>query len=105
MEAGLLKDKLSFWLEKINEVFDELLESWIEKTELESIKNSRRWSMLINYEIPSRVADFVADQYITLGKIVFPEERAIEFSKVTMEDVERILPLLKRENRYTFYIK
>jgi hypothetical protein len=61
--------------------------------------------MLINYEIPSRIADFVADQYITLDKIVFPEERAIEFSKVTMEDVERILPLLKRENRYTFYIK
>ena len=105
MEAGLQKDKLSFWLEKINEVFDELLGSWIEKTELESIKNSRRWSMLINYEIPSRIADFVADQYITLGKIVFPEERAQEFSKVTMEDIERILPLLKRENRYTFYIK
>jgi predicted Zn-dependent peptidase len=61
--------------------------------------------MLINYETPSKIAEFVADQYITLGKIVFPEERAQEFSKVTMEDIERILPLLKRENRYTFYIK
>jgi hypothetical protein len=61
--------------------------------------------MLINYETSSRIADFVADQYITLDKIIFPEDRAKEFSKVRMEDVEGILPLLERDNRYTFYIK
>jgi predicted Zn-dependent peptidase len=61
--------------------------------------------VLINHETPSGIADFVANQYITLDKIVFPEDRAQEFSEVTIKDVERILPLLKRENRYTFYIK
>ena len=105
METGLQKDKLYFWLEKINEVIDELLEFWIEENELESIKNSKKWSMLINYETSSRIADFVADQYITLDKIIFPEDRAKEFSKIRMEDVEGILPLLERDNRYTFYIK
>ena len=61
--------------------------------------------MLIDYETPANVADFVADHYITLNKIVFPEDKAEEFSNVTMKDVEEILSLLERENRYTFYIK
>ena len=101
----LKKNRLSFGLEKINEVIDDLVENWLDEIELKNIINGKKWSMLINYETPSKIAEFVADQYITLGKIVFPEERAQEFSKVTMEDIERILPLLKRENRYTFYIK
>ncbi len=105
VEAGLQRDKLSFWLEKINDVIDELLKFWIEQTELENIKNSNKWSMLINYETPPRIADFVANNYITLGKIVFPVERAEEFSRVTMKDIEWVLPLLERSNRYTFYIK
>ena len=105
MEVGLQKDKLSFWIEKINEVIDELLESWIEENEFNSIKNGKKWSVLINHETPSGIADFVANQYITLDKIVFPEDRAQEFSEVTIKDVEWILPLLERENRYTFYIK
>jgi hypothetical protein len=45
------------------------------------------------------------NNYITLGKIVFPVERAEEFSRVTMKDIEWVLPLLERSNRYTFYIK
>ena len=101
----LKKDRLSFGLEKINEVIDDLVENWLDEIELKNIINGKKWSMLINYETPSKIADFVADQYITLGKIVFPEESAQEFSKVTKENVEGILPLLKRENRYTFYIK
>ena len=105
IETWLKRDDLVFWLEKINEVLDDLLKNWVSENELNKIKNSKRWFMFINYETPSRVADFVADQYITLDKIVFPEESAIEFSRVTMEDIDKVLPLLKRENRYTFYIK
>lgn len=105
VETGLQKDKLSFWLEKINEVIDDLISCWIEEKELNSIKNSKKWSMLIDYETPSRVADFVADNYVTCNKIIFPEDRAKEFENVRMEDVMKLLPLLKRENRYTFYIK
>jgi hypothetical protein len=44
--------------------------------------------MLINYETPPKIADFVVNNYITLGKIVFPVERAEEFSRVTMKDIE-----------------
>lgn len=105
IETWIRKDKLSFWIEKINEVIDDLLKNWITENELNSIKNSKRWNMLIDYEVPIKVADFVADNYVTLNKIVFPEDKAEEFSGVTIEDVEQLLSLLKRENRYTFYIK
>ena len=105
IETWLKSDRLSFWLEEINEVIDELMKSWITESELNSIKNSKRWNMLVDYEASAKIADFVADHYITLNKIVFPEDRAEEFSNVTMKDVEEILPLLERENRYTFYIK
>lgn len=105
IETWLRMDKLSFWLEKMNEVIDDLLKNWITEKELNNIKNNKRWNMLIDYETPANVADFVADHYITLNKIVFPEDKAEEFSNVTMKDVEEILSLLERENRYTFYIK
>ena len=105
VDAWLQSDKLSFWLEKINEVIDDLLKNWITEQELNSIKNNKRWNMLIDYETPFKVSDFVADHYITLNKIVFPEDRAEEFSNVTMKDVKDILPLLEKNNRYTFYIK
>ena len=61
--------------------------------------------MLINYEVPYKIADFVAGNYVVLDKVIFPEEKAKEFESVTMEDIEWVLPLLKRENRYTFYMK
>lgn len=101
----LKKDKLSFWLEKINEVIDDLLKNWIGEAELKNIINGKRGSMLLNYETPVKVADFVADNYIMLNKVIFPEDRAEEFSNVTMKDIEDVLPLLERENRYTFYVK
>lgn len=105
ISTWLKGDKLSFWLEKINEVIDDLLKKWIEKNEFNSIKNSKKWFMLINYETPPKIADFVTDSYITLNKIMFPEDKAKEIWNVTIEDIEKLLPLLKRENRYTFYIK
>ena len=105
IETWLKKDNLSFWLEKINEVIDDLLKNWTTEKELNSIKNSKRWNMLIDYETPVKVSDFVADHYITLNKVVFPEDKAQDFSEVTMEDIEKVLPLLVKNNRYTFYIK
>jgi len=61
--------------------------------------------MLINYETPSKVADFLADNYVTIDKIVFPGERAEEYSNIIMKSIEDLLPLLEKDNRYTFYIK
>ena len=86
-------------------MIDDLLKNWIGEAELRNIINGKRGSMLLDYEIPTKVADFVADHYITLNKIIFPEDKAEEFSNVTMKDIEDVLPLLGRENRYTFYIK
>lgn len=105
IEAWLQNDKLSFWLEKINEVIDDLLKNWATEKEFNSVINGKRWTMLIDYETPVKVADFVANNYITLDKIVFPENRAEEFSKVEMKEVENLLPLLGKNSRYTFYIK
>jgi len=105
IETGLQSDKLSFWLEQINEVIDDLLKNWITENEVNSIRNGKRWNMLIDYETTVKVADFVANNYITLGRIVFPENRAEEFSKVEMKEIEDLLPLLEKDNRYTFYIK
>ena len=84
---------------------DDLLKNWIGEDELKNIVNGKRGSMLLDYETPTKVADFVADHYIMLNKILFPEDMAKEFQKVTIKDIEKVLPLLKKENRYTFYIK
>jgi len=105
IEVWLKSDEFSFWLEKINEVIDDLLKNWVTKEEFNSIKKSKRWSMLINYETPSKVADFLADNYVTIDKIVFPGERAEEYSNIIMKSIEDLLPLLEKDNRYTFYIK
>ena len=35
------------------------------------------------------ISNFVADQFVAIDKVVFPEDRAQEFNEVTIKDVEK----------------
>lgn len=105
VETWIHPDKIELALEKINEVINSILINWINKDEISRAKNNIIWRMLTDYETPLWLASFYSSKYLIFKKLITLEEWVSNYEKLEKKDIDKLLPLLTEDKRYTFYIK
>ena len=105
VETWIHPDKIEVALEKINEVINSILINWINKDEISRAKNNIIWRMLTDYETPLWLASFYSSKYLIFKKLITLEEWVSNYEKLEKKDIDKLLPLLTEDKRYTFYIK
>ena len=61
--------------------------------------------MLTDYETPLWLASFYSSKYLIFKKLITLEEWVSNYEKLEKKDIDKLLPLLTEDKRYTFYIK
>ncbi len=56
-------------------------------------------------ESSDEMSEFVGSDSLLYGTTKTLEEIMASYSKVTMDDVQKLLPLLSKENLYLYYIQ
>ncbi len=105
IETGVHPDKIEITLEKINEIIDKIIINWIDDNETTRIKNGQIWNTILAYETAQNLSNFYCLRYLQFKKIITLDEWINSYEQVKKEDIENMLPLLKKDKRYTFYIK
>ncbi|MDD3007070.1 MAG: pitrilysin family protein [Candidatus Pacebacteria bacterium] len=90
VQSGVGNDKCEKAIALVLKEIHKLKEQGVSKEELQRAKSYVEGKMAISLESSSAVADFVAIQEITTGKILTPEEKFDKINAVTREDVSRV---------------
>jgi predicted Zn-dependent peptidase len=90
IQSGVGNDRCEQTIALIMEEIRRIKESGITKEELERAKSYVEGKMAISLESSSSLADFIAIQKITTGKILTPKEKFDKINAITKQDVERI---------------
>lgn len=105
VETWIHPNKMELAIEKINEVIDSILTNWINEDEIIRSKNGKIWRILTDYESPLWLANFYSSKYLTFKKLITLEKWVSNYEKIKKKDIDKVLPLLEKNKRYTFYIK
>ena len=90
IQSGVGNDKCEKAISVVLEEIRKIKEQGISKEELERAKSYVEGKLAIGLESSSSVADYVAIQEITTGKILTPKEKFDKINAVTREDVARV---------------
>ena len=104
IQAGLDKKNFKKWIEKINEVLDEVVKWNITQEQLEKSKGYLLWKTKIWIETSNEMVDYVLSQYLSKKEIVNLEQFVERIKKISLDDIQNIAKLLKKENRYLYYL-
>ncbi len=105
IRSGLQKDKFEEGKKVIHEILDQLVEWKIPEKDFEKAKNFLIGKTKIGLETSDQWADFVWEQYLLKGKIENINSIVEKIKKVSLEDVKEIAKILKKENRYSYWIE
>ncbi len=105
IRAGLDKKNFKKWVEKINEVLDEIVDWNITQEQLEKAKGYLIWKTEIWIETSDEMVNYVLDQYLSKKEIVNLEEFVEKIKEISLQDVKQVAKLLEKENRYLYYLE
>jgi len=104
IHAGLDKKNFDKWIKKINEILDDVVDWNILQEQLEKAKGYLLWKTKIWIETSNEMVDYVISQYLSKKEIVSLEEFVEKIKKISLDDVKNIAKLLKKDNRYLYYL-
>ena len=104
IRAGLDKQKIDFWLEKIFEQLDKIALWDITQQELDLALGYQNWNFKMGIETTGEMNDFLGWQYMNKKKIQTLEEIIQWYNKVKLEQIIFLAKKLKSQNWYTYYI-
>lgn len=105
IRAGIDKERFEFWLQHIYAEIEWLVSGWITETELNNAKSYLIGKLQMGIESSDEMSEFVGSDSLLYGTTKTLEEIMASYSKVTMDDVQKLLPLLAKENLYLYYIQ
>jgi len=91
IQSGVGNDKCEEAIRLILKELQQMKESGITEEELKRAKSYIEGKMAISLESSSSVADFIAIQEITTGKILTPKEKFDKINAVTKQDIQRLI--------------
>jgi len=104
IKAGLDKKKLKQWINKINEILDEVVNWEITQDQLDKAKWYFKWKTKMGIETSDEMVSYVLNQYLFTQKIIKLEDFIKKLDAITLDDIKSVAKVLSKENRYLFYI-
>jgi len=105
IRAGLDKKNFKKWIDKINEILDEVVDWNISQEQLEKAKGYLLWKTKIWIETSDEMVSYVLDQYLSKKEIVSLEEFVERIKQISLQDIRNIAKMLNKENRYLYYLE
>lgn len=105
IRAGIAKGKFDFALEKIHSLLDQTIREGIKKEAFENAKSYLKGSIQMGIETSDEIANFLASQWLTYGKIESLDDILENYECVQLDSVHALLEKLKEENRRIFWVE
>ncbi len=105
IRAWMDKNRFEFWLKRIREEIETVVNDGITQKEFENVIGYLIWNIQMWIETSDEMADFLWWQYIWFGKIETLEEILEKYKKLTLRDVNQLCDMLALENCYTYHIE
>ncbi len=105
IRAGIDKERFDFGLEKIYEEVDTFVTQWFSEQEFEAAQNYIIAKLQMGIESSDDRTEFFGQDYLLYGEIQSLEEMIASYKSLSSWDLESLLPLLARENIYTYHIQ
>jgi len=104
IRAGLDKKNLKKWIDKINEILDNILENGVSGDNLQKAKNYLIGKTKMWIETSDEMTNFILSDYLSLNKVITLDEVIKKIDSVTLEDIKKVAWNLARKNRYLYYL-
>jgi len=105
IRAWLDKQNFKKWIEKINQILDEIVNWNITQEQLEKAKGYLIWKTEIWIETSDEMVGYVLDQYLSKNSITNLDEFVEIIKKISLNDIKNVAKFLRKENRYLYYLK
>jgi len=104
VRAWLDKKNFKKWVEKINEILDEILKNGVRQEQLDKARNYLIWKTKMWIETSDEMTNYILSDYLSLSKVLTLEEIIDGFNKVGLEDIKKVSERLIKDNRYLYYL-
>jgi len=105
IRAWLDKKNFEKWIEKINQILDDIVDGKIIQEQLEKAKGYLIWKTEIWIETSDEMVGYVLDQYLSKNSITTLDEFVEIIKKIWLNEIKEVAKLLVKENRYLYYLK
>ena len=105
IRAWLDKKNFEKWIEKINQILDDIVDGEITQEQLEKAKGYLIWKTEIWIETSDEMVGYVLDQYLSKNSITTLDEFVEIIKKIWLNEIKEVAKLLVKENRYLYYLK
>lgn len=105
IRAWMDKSRFEFWLQRIREEVDNYVKNWATQDEFRTTLGYLQWQIQMWIETSEEMASFLWDQYLIYGKIETLDEILQHYKKLTLNDINQLLPCLSLDNLYTYHIE
>ena len=105
IKAGLDKKNFKKWVDKINEILDKIISNWVSLEQLQKAKSYFIWKTKMWIETSDEMTNFILSDYLSLDRVVSLDEIIEKIKAVTQDDIKQVMDILKKENRYLYYLE
>lgn len=105
IRAGIDKQRFDFGVEKIFEEIDRIAQGDITQEEFQNAIGYNEGQIQMGIESSDEMASFLGSQYLIYNKIETLDDILQKYKKLTIQDIQDIAGMIKKENCFLYYIK
>ena len=105
VSAWMDKDRFEFWLKRIREEINNYVKNWATQSEFDKAIWYLQWHTQMWIDGSEGMAYFLWSQYLLYKRIETLDEILDNYKRLTLDDVNKICPMLSLENCYTYHIE
>jgi predicted Zn-dependent peptidase len=104
IRAGLDKQNFQKWVDKINDILDEIVSGNISQEQLDKAKSYLLWKIKMGIETSDEMTNYILGDYLSLWKVETIDDYVKKINEISLDDIKQVVKFLSKENRYLYYL-